>query len=91
MTDKPIPVPALTKTPLIDSHSHIEADDFDADRDAMIARMQAAKRRSLKHTLVSFLVLGGCTLSMKISPKPALSALLSIARAQVSLPLGKRA
>ena len=42
MTDKPIPVPALTKTPLIDSHSHIEADDFDADRDAMIARMQAA-------------------------------------------------
>lgn len=45
MTDakeKPIPSEALTQTPLIDSHSHIEADDFDADRDAMIARMKNA-------------------------------------------------
>ncbi len=33
---------ALTKTPLIDSHSHIEASDFDEDRDAVVARMQAA-------------------------------------------------
>lgn len=36
-------ITALTSLPLIDTHCHIEADDFDADREEMLRRMQATR------------------------------------------------